>query len=105
MKRERHQSLPEIEIEATIRAGIFKNKSEAIETALSTFFSVKPKMKIEAAIQLYKEEKVTIGRAAEIAGMDRWEFKDIIEDRGIRIVIECDSKEEIDNRLDILKKL
>ena len=51
------------------------------------------KTKIEAAIQLFREGEVTWGRAAEIAGLTRWEFDMLLADRGIDRVVECDSVE------------
>ena len=92
-------NLPEMELNAIVKAGLFKNKQEAIREALNTFFAVKPSMKLEAAIELYKEGKVTLGRAAEISGTDLWSFKDILADRGIKIEVECNSKDELEKQL------
>lgn len=36
-------------------------------------------------------DEVSLGRAAEIAGMDRWQFQDVLHERGIPIVIEAQS--------------
>ncbi|MCK4466233.1 MAG: UPF0175 family protein [Bacteroidales bacterium] len=91
-------TFPEIELEATVNAGIFKNKSVALREAISTFFIVKPSMRLEAAIELYKEKKVTLGKAAEIAGIDLWSFKDLIGDRGIKVETECGSKKMLDSQ-------
>ena len=59
-------------------------------------------MRLEAAIQLFRDKKVTLGRAAEIAGIDRWQLKDILGDRGINIVVECDDSREMDRRISSL---
>jgi predicted HTH domain antitoxin len=37
----------------------------------------------ELAIALYREGKLPSGRAAEIAGMTRWEFEDILRQRQV----------------------
>jgi predicted HTH domain antitoxin len=37
----------------------------------------------ELAIVLYAREKLTIGRAARLAGMDKWAFNDLLADREI----------------------
>ena len=52
--------------------------------------------KIEAAIQLFQEGEVTLGRAAEIAGLTRWEFDMLLADRGITRIVECDSAENLE---------
>ncbi len=59
-------------------------------------------MRLEAAIQLFRDKKVTLGRAAEIAGIDRWQLKDILGDSGINIVVECDDSQEMDRRISSL---
>ncbi len=95
-------SFQEMEINAIVDAGIFKHKSDVLREAINTFFAVKPKMRLEAAIQLFRDKKVTLGRAAEIAGIDRWQLKDILGDRGINIVVECDDSREMDRRISSL---
>lgn len=102
MQKRKFSSFQEMEIEAIVDAGIFKDKSDVLREAINTFFAVKPKMRLEAAIQLFKDKKVTLGRAAEIAGIDRWQLKDILGDRGINIIVECDDSEEMDLRISSL---
>jgi predicted HTH domain antitoxin len=38
---------------------------------------------LELAIALYREGKLPPGQAAEIAGMSRWEFEDILRQRQV----------------------
>jgi hypothetical protein len=79
------KSISELGIEALVKAGVFK-------------ISVKPQMRLEAAIQLFKDREITLGRGAEMAGITRYEFKDILEDRGIHVIVEPDSPKEMDRR-------
>ena len=102
MQERNFSSFQEMEIEAIVNAGIFKDRSDVLREAVNTFFAVKPKMRLEAAIQLFKDNIVTLGRAAEIAGIDRWQIKDILTDRGINIIVECDDSEEMDRRISSL---
>lgn len=105
MQERNFSSFQEMEIEAIVNAGIFKDRSDFLREAINTFFAVKPKMRLEAAIQLFKDNRITLGRAAEIAGIDRWQLKDILTDRGINIIVECDDSEEMDRRIfRLLKK-
>lgn len=94
------KSTPELEINALINAGIFKDRKEFLQEACNTLLTVKPQMRLEAAIQLFKDGEITLGRGAEIAGISRYEFKDILEDRGIKIIIEPDSPKEMDRRVE-----
>jgi predicted HTH domain antitoxin len=40
-------------------------------------------LRLELALALYREGKLPPGRAAELAGVGRWEFADIAKARGI----------------------
>ncbi|MBI1924161.1 UPF0175 family protein [Candidatus Poribacteria bacterium] len=82
-------------IAAAVRAGLFRNEEEAMREAVSTWFAVKPNLRLEVAIELFKGEEVTLNRAAEIAGLNRWRFQDILAQRGVKIEVEADSAEEL----------
>ena len=62
-------AVQELELEALLKAGIFHNRNEAVEEAFRMLFVTRPQLRVEAAIQLFKDEAVTLGRAAEIAGL------------------------------------
>ena len=91
-------ALQEIELEALIKAGIFQGKSEALEEALRALFTTRPQLRVEAAIQLFKDEAVTLGRAAEIAGLTRWEFEDLLAGHGLIPTVASDPAEELDHQ-------
>jgi predicted HTH domain antitoxin len=92
----------ELELSALVKAGIFRNKTEAIKEALRLLFVIRPQLSVEAAIQLYKEEEVTLGRAAEMAGITRWEFETLLADRGIERSVTCDPAEDLDRQVERL---
>jgi predicted HTH domain antitoxin len=73
----------EAEIEAIIRAGYFKDKSEIVRESLSEFLARKANLRIAAAIELYKDKKITISRAAELAGVSFENMKNILAEEGI----------------------
>ena len=51
---------------------------------------------VEAAIQGYLNQEVTLGRAAEIMGVTRWRLLELLAERGLRIVLEAGSVNELD---------
>ena len=53
-------------------------------TALRRIFSLGAKQyKLEKAVKQYSESKISIGRAAELAGVSIWEMMDELKRRGI----------------------
>lgn len=82
-------------MEGLIRAGHYRNKDALFEEAFRTLLEVKPSIRTEMAIELYKSEKISLSRAAEIAGVSFEGFKNILEIKGIARVVEIPSKEKI----------
>lgn len=53
-------------------------------------------MKVEVALSLYKREEISLGGAAEIAGLSREEFKEVMASRGIERRIPSLSCEKVE---------
>jgi predicted HTH domain antitoxin len=87
-----------LELDALVRAGIFASQEQGVQEAVRVLLTARPHLRVEAAIQLYREEQVTLGRAAEMAGLSRWEFRDLLADRGIIMEVETALAEEMDER-------
>ena len=41
--------------------------------------------KLDAAIRRYRDGEVSLGKAAEIAGVSYWQFLDLLESRGVEM--------------------
>ncbi|MFO7791430.1 MAG: UPF0175 family protein [Thermoplasmatota archaeon] len=82
-------SIPELmdnEINALVKTGEYSSKSDVIRDAFRTFLRKNYGKKLRIAIELYKEEKVSLMRAAEIAELDSESFKQELKDRGIPVM-------------------
>jgi predicted HTH domain antitoxin len=93
MSESNQTTLLERELAATVRAGLFRSEAEAVREVLDTFFRAKPQYRIEAALAMWKADEVSLERAAEIAGMNFFLFRDLMIQRGITVVVEVDEKE------------
>ncbi len=71
------------EVNALIESGYYDNRSELVRDALRMFLAKKGENRLVAATELYKEGKITISRAAEIAGVEFETMKNILIDEGI----------------------
>jgi len=87
--------LLEYGIAAAVRAGLFRDEEEARNEAINTWFAAKPHLRQEVAIELFKGGEVTLNRAAEIAGLNRWQLQDILAQRGVKIEVEADTAEDL----------
>ncbi len=85
------------EIESLVKTGHFTSKSDVVKTAIRLLKERHPEYRTDIAVNLFKEEKVSLGRAAEIAGMSRESFKEVLKERGVEREIQMrdDSEERL----------
>lgn len=76
------------EIESLVKAGHYTSNSDVIKTAFRMLKERHPEYRTDIAVEMFKDGKASIGRAAEIAGMSRESFKEILEERGVKREIE-----------------
>ena len=77
----------------------FNNKNSFIEEAVKYMLANRGDLKINAAVEMYRSREVSLGRAAELAGLSIFEFKEILKARGIKIVIEAPTSEDINRQI------
>lgn len=86
----------EKEMDAVVRAGLFQSREEAVGEAVNLLFAARPAVRLEAAVELFREGEVSLSRAAEMAGTDFITFRKLLADRAGPMVIECDDSEALD---------
>lgn len=50
-------------------------------------------IRIEIAISLYRQERISLGKAAQLAGLHRFEFQIELEKRGLEFTYQLDDLE------------
>lgn len=58
---------------------------------------------LEKAIELYLADNCSLGRAAELAGVTRWDIQDTLSSRGISV--EIDSSQSVEEMDAVAKRL
>ena len=87
------------ELDAVIRAGVFRDRAHAVQEAIETLFAVRPQLRMEAAFEMFRSREVSLLRAAEIAGLDFESFRRLARDRGIPWEIESEGSADLDKAL------
>jgi predicted HTH domain antitoxin len=77
----------------------YKSEEELVEEAFRIIIRNNPKIRVELALELYKNNKASLAKSAEIAGLTTIEFKDVLADRCIAREIEGDEIAEIDEKI------
>ncbi len=68
-------------------------------------FKEKTQLRLAAAIEMYKKGEVTLSRAAEVAEMGFFQFKEIMKDREVRMEAPRVTKEELERGVELIRKL
>ena len=84
------------EINSLIRTKSYASKDEVISDALRALLVLKPGLKTEIAVDLYKTCKVSLWRAADVAGMRLEEFKELLASRSIKIEVGARTEESLE---------
>lgn len=64
---------------------------------------VPTRLKQELAIRLYEKELLTFGQARQLAGMTRWDFRDLLGEEGILRRYDVEELEEDLRTLELLE--
>jgi len=97
-KEVNYMEIVEDGINALIRQNIYSSKDAVITDALRALLELRPNLKIEIAINLYNNNEISLWKAAETAGLELEEFKEILAARNIKIEIDG-TKEESEQRI------
>ncbi len=94
----------ERELAAIQQAGCFESEAESLSETVKTLLPVRLQSQVELAIRKYCDEKITLGRAAELAGVTRWRFQELLAQWGIRITLEARPVKELDKAVERIRR-
>lgn len=78
---------------ALVEAGSYDSERAVIRDALEALITANPALRMEMAITLWRKGRITMGRAIEIAQIDRESFKSELAARGFDTVVDNDVEE------------
>ncbi|HAO23290.1 MAG TPA: hypothetical protein DCQ37_24295 [Desulfobacteraceae bacterium] len=68
-----------------VKARLYQNEEAVIQDALRHLLRARPELKIQLAVYRYKEEKVSLAKAADLAGISWAQMKDILMEQKISL--------------------
>jgi predicted HTH domain antitoxin len=94
----------ETKLETIRSAGPWQTEAEVIRDAIDALLSSRTELRQVVAVELYLQDEVTLTRAAEIAGMNTWQFRDHLRARGIAIAVPEETSEDLDAMITSFRK-
>ena len=92
----------EDKLEKLLMAGFYKSKSEAVRDAIRHL--LKEYDAKDLAVSLYRQGKVSVAKAAEIAGVSFPKMKEILVDAGVSPRLGAESAEDLKKDYERLKR-
>ncbi|WP_254864270.1 UPF0175 family protein [Halovivax gelatinilyticus] len=92
-------------MEGAVRAGVFENKSDAIRHVLREYFQENREARIAAAVSLYDDGDITLGTAARLAGLNRFEMRDILREEGVDLRFGPEDMAAVRDEIDVARNL
>jgi len=83
----------EDEIRRLIDVGLYNNVAEVVRDAVRHM--LKEYDRVDTAAELYRQEKISLAKAAEIAGVSFIKMKEILVDRGINPYLGAEDPDEL----------
>ena len=92
-------------MEGAVRAGVFENKSDAIRHVLREYFEEHENARLAAAVSLYEAGDVTLGTAARLADVNRFEMRDILRAEGVELRLGPEDMDDARDEIDVARNL
>ena len=89
-------------VDLLVEHHLFDSQRSLLTAAYRSLLALRPELKTELAVLLYSQEEVSLGRAAELAGLGREEFKELLTVRGVERPLYRAEPSAIDADVDLL---
>jgi predicted HTH domain antitoxin len=71
-------------LKGLVNSGIYKSEDEVMHFALKQLLENNPEQRLKLAVHRYQNKEISLGKAAEIAGLCWEEMKDVLIRNGIK---------------------
>jgi len=92
-----------IGLKELVEARIFEDEKEALEEAIRQLLRHRRDVRIRLAIHRYRNEDISLGKAAEIAGVSWDEMKDLLLEHGIAPRLGPQSMDELKEEIEAIE--
>ena len=94
-----------LEIEYLLKIGAYRTEGEVLKDALRQLLLSRPGYRIDIAVRLHADGKISLGKAAELAGISFDEMKEVLVQRGIELKLGIETIQEALDDIDALKEI
>lgn len=91
------------DVDLLVERGLYESKDELLEDAVRALLRTRPDLRQELALALYTRGRISLARAAELAGLDQESFKALLRDVGIAYRVPPVGKHVVREEVNLLR--
>jgi len=77
-----------------VSAGLYEDESAVVQDAIRALLSERPQLRLELAIYRYRNEEISLAKAASLAGVSWERMREILLSRGVQPDLGPETEEE-----------
>ena len=77
-----------------VSAGLYQDEKAVVQDAMRALLSERPQLRLELAIHRYRNEEISLAKAAALAGVSWERMREILLSRGVQPRLGPETKEE-----------
>ena len=94
-----------ISIQELVQAGVYPDAETAVQEALRVLWQERPGIRVDVAVRRYRNEGLSIAKAAALAGVSFDRMKGILAERGVPLRLGPETMEEARAELEALRRM
>ena len=88
-----------------VDAGVYPDADTAIHEALQVLWQARPGVRIDVAVHRYRNEELSVAKAAALAGVSFDRMKEILAERGVSLRLGPETIEDARAEIAALRKM
>lgn len=82
------------QVQDFVKAKLYGSEDAVIQDSLRYMLQARPELRLELAVYWYQTEDISLGKAANLAGVSFEQMKEILRSRGIQLRLGPEIREE-----------
>ena len=87
-----------------IKAKLYTSEEAVIQDGLRHLLQARPELRLELAVYRYQNEDISLGKAANLAGVSFEQMKEILLQRGIQLRLGPENQTEARDEVNALRR-
>jgi len=102
VKKEKQMSL---NVQDLVDAKLYPNHEAVMQDALRSLFQERPQLRIELAVHSYRNQNISLAKAAHLARVSFDRMKEILVKRGVQLRLGPEDEREAGNEVDSMERI